>query len=337
MDLEGRDSRRAEISPQDSVATHTGTDGRRAGGRDVRTSSRTTSVLRSVGIGVGLWQLFAPRHVARLVGLSQQRRSLTLIRALGVRKLAIGLGLLTRKRQSRWHWARTAGDILDLGLLGNALRSRTNDRARLSGALAAVAGVSLLDAWSTRQSRRTLADSAAPVPIRRSTTIARPPAEVYRFWRDFKNLPKFMVHLESVETLDATHSYWRARGVGGKTFEWNAEIVGDRENELISWQTVGRGSQVAHVGVVRFVAAPGGRGTEVHVDATYDQAGGPFGRALALAFGHDPSQQIEGDLRRLKQVLEAGEVIESDASIHRGMHPARPSVGPRVRRHGGQS
>ena len=125
--------------------------------------------------------------------------------------------------------------------------------------------------------------------------------------------------------------------MGGKAFEWNAEIVEDRENELISWRTMGRGSQVAHSGVVRFVAAPGGRGTEVHVEAAYESPGGPFGRAIAKAYGQEPSQQIEGDLRRLKQVLEAGEVVESDASIHRGMHPALPSVAPRVRRHGGRS
>lgn len=338
MDLEGRDARRAELSPRDRAAPHAGTDGRRARERDGKASSRTRSVLRSLGIGLGLWQLFAPRHIARLVGVSNQRRNLVLIRALGVRKLAVGLGLLTvRKRPSRWLWARAAGDILELGLLGNALRSRRSDRTRVTGALAALAGVSLLDAWSARQNQRVLAGSTARIPIRRSTTIARPPADVYRFWRDFKNLPKFMVHLESVETLDETRSYWRARGVGGKSFEWNAEIFEDRENELISWRTMGRGSQVAHAGVVRFVAAPGGRGTEIHIEATYDPPGGPLGRAFALAFGQELSQQIEGDLRRLKQVLEAGEVVESDASIHRGMHPARPSVAPRVRRHGGQS
>jgi uncharacterized membrane protein len=142
-----------------------------------------------------------------------------------------------------------------------------------------------------------------------------------------------MLDLESVETLDSKRSYWRARSVGGKTLEWNAEIVDDRENELISWRTVG-GSEVAHAGMVRFIAAPGGRGTEIHVQASYDPPAGVFGRAIALAVGREPSRQLDGDLRRLKQVLEAGEVVESDASIHRGMHPARPSVEPRVRKHG---
>jgi uncharacterized membrane protein len=123
--------------------------------------------------------------------------------------------------------------------------------------------------------------------------------------------------------------------VAGKTFEWNAEIVEERENELIQWRTLGD-SQVAHAGVVRFRSAPGGRGTEIHVEASYDPPGGVFGRAVALAVGQEPSQQIEGDLRRLKAVLETGEIVESDASIHRGPHPARPSVMPKVRKHGGR-
>jgi uncharacterized membrane protein len=254
---------------------------------------------------------------------------------LGVRELSAGIGLLTRRRQSPWLRARVVGDIVDLGLLANAVRSRKVDRLRAGGALAAVAGVTLLDAWARRRAGRAEDGMAGRPPIRRSTTIARPPAEVNRFWRDFQNLPKFMVHLEMVETLDSKRSYWRAGSVGGKTFEWNAEIVEDRENELIRWRTVG-GSQVAHAGEVRFIAAPGGRGTEIHVEATYDPPAGPFARAVAVAVGQEPSQQIEGDLRRLKQVLEVGEVIESDASIQRGTHPARPSVTPRVRRHGGR-
>lgn len=285
-------------------------------------------------VGLGLCQLVAPKWLGRMIGLSDRPRTRMLMRALGVRELAAGVGLLTRRRSSPWLWARVAGDVVDLGLLSNIVRSSKVDRLRVGGALAAVASVSLLDAWEGQRASRA-EGRATRQPIRRSTTIARSPADVYRFWRDFQNLPKFMVHLESVETLDSKRSYWRARSVGGKTFEWNAEIVDDRENELISWRTVG-GSQVAHAGMVRFLAAPGGRGAEIHVQATYDPPAGAFGRAMALAVGQEPSQQIEGDLRRLKQVLEAGEVVESDASAHRGKHPARPSVGPSLTIKSGQ-
>jgi uncharacterized membrane protein len=139
----------------------------------------------------------------------------------------------------------------------------------------------------------------------------------------------------AVETLDSKRSYWRARSTDGKTFEWNAEIVDDRENELIRWRALG--SRVSHTGVVRFVEAPGGRGTEIYVEATYDPPSGAFGRLIALAARQDPGQQIAADLRRLKQVLEAGEFIESDARGRPGMHPARPTVAPRVRKPGGRS
>jgi uncharacterized membrane protein len=260
----------------------------------------------------------------------------TLTRALGARELTAGIGLLIRERSAPWLWARVAGDVMDLALLANVMRPGKADRSRVGRALAAVAGVTLLDAWAARRAGRVVGTTGAPPPIRRSTTIARPPAEVYRFWRDFQNLPKFMAYLESVETLDSRRSYWRARSVGKEILEWNADIVDDRENQLISWRTVGR-SEVAHAGVVRFVEAPGGRGTEVHIEATYDSPSGLLGRAVARAFRREPGQQIESDLRRLKQVLETGEVVESDASVHRGMHPARPSGAPRGRKDAGES
>jgi uncharacterized membrane protein len=235
--------------------------------------------------------------------------------------LSVGLGiaqLLAPRRLAR--------------LIGVSDGRRAQRLMRATGAVTAVAGITLLRRSAQRQ---TAADKARQ-PVRRSITVAHPVADVYRFWRDFQNLPKFMVHLDTVETLDATHSYWRARSVAGKTFEWNAEVVEERENELIRWRTMGD-SQVAHGGVVRFLSAPGGRGTEIHVEFSYDPPGGVFGRAVALAVGQEPSQQVEGDLRRLKAVLETGEIVESDASIHRGRHPARPSVMPKVRKHGGRS
>jgi uncharacterized membrane protein len=81
---------------------------------------------------------------------------------------------------------------------------------------------------------------------------------------------------------------------------------------------------VANRGSVRFVKVPGERGTEVRVDLSYDPPAGALGATVAKLFGKEPSQQVDGDLRRFKQVLEVGEVVHSDASIHRGPHPAQP-------------
>jgi uncharacterized membrane protein len=159
--------------------------------------------------------------------------------------------------------------------------------------------------------------------VRKAITINRTPEEVYRFWRHLENLPRFMAHLESVRVLDDRRSYWKAHAPLGLTVEWTAEIVEERSNELISWRSA-EDSQVPNSGTVRFVRAPGDRGTEVHLDLRYDPPAGAVGAAIAKLFGEEPSRQVDGDLRRLKQVLETGEVVHSDSSIHRGPHPARP-------------
>jgi len=161
--------------------------------------------------------------------------------------------------------------------------------------------------------------------VKKAITINSSPEEVYSFWRNFENLPRFMTHLESVRVMDQRRSYWKARAPLGATVEWVAEITDDRPDQLIAWRSLD-GADVPNSGQVRFVPAPGRRGAEVHVELTYDPPGGVIGATLAKLFGEEPSQQVNGDLRRLKQMLEVGEVVHSDASIHPGLHPARPSV-----------
>ena len=158
--------------------------------------------------------------------------------------------------------------------------------------------------------------------VTRSVTINRPREAVYECWRDFRNLSQFMAHVQSVMPA-GSRSHWVVSAPAGQTVEWDAEMVEDRPNELISWRSV-EDSQVPNSGTVRFVRAPGDRGTEVHLDIRYDPPAGAVGAAIAKLFGEEPSQQVDGDLRRLKQVLETGEVVHSDSSIHRGPHPARP-------------
>jgi uncharacterized membrane protein len=112
--------------------------------------------------------------------------------------------------------------------------------------------------------------------------------------------------------------------------EWDAEIVEDRPNELIAWRSL-PGAQVPNAGSVRFISAPSGRGTEVHVELRYDPPAGKLGKAVAMLLGEEPSQQIAGDLRRFKQVTETGEVARSEASIQGKKptrHPAQPPKRP---------
>jgi uncharacterized membrane protein len=169
--------------------------------------------------------------------------------------------------------------------------------------------------------------------VTRVITINRPVDEVYAFWRDFENLPRFMYHLEHVETTSDRRSHWVAKAPVGKAVEWDAEITDDRPNELISWKSIGADDDVRNSGTVRFSEAPGDRGTEVRVDLHYDPPGGKAGAFVAKLFGEEPSIQINDDLRRFKQVMELGEVVRSHGSpegIGRNImrqHPSQPSEG----------
>ncbi len=139
--------------------------------------------------------------------------------------------------------------------------------------------------------------------LRQTITIGRPPQDVYSFWRQFENLPRFMQHLQSVYTVDARRSHWVARGPAGTNVEWDAEIVHEEPGKVIGWQTLDN-ADVASAGSVNFDPAPDGRGTLVTVSLQYQPPAGAIGAAVARLFGQSPSQQIHEDLGRLKELLE---------------------------------
>ncbi|MGI8995695.1 MAG: SRPBCC family protein [Pyrinomonadaceae bacterium] len=149
------------------------------------------------------------------------------------------------------------------------------------------------------------------IKVEKSVTVNKPAAELYRFWRNFQNLPRFMNHLEAVRVTDPTHSHWVAKAPAGTTVEWDAEIYNEKENELIAWRSL-EGADVDNAGSVHFTEATGGRGTEVRVVLKYDPPGGVIGAAIAKLFGENPEQQIQEDLRRFKQVMEAGEAATTE-------------------------
>ena len=151
-----------------------------------------------------------------------------------------------------------------------------------------------------------------------TVTVNRPPAEVYRFWRNFENLPRFMDHLERVTVLSDSRSRWRAKAPLGTNVEWEATIINDVADELIAWQSV-PGSEIGNAGSVRFTPAPGGRGTEVRVSLSYDPPAGQLGTAIARLLGEEPHAQVAADLRRFKEVMEAGEVPVAGQQPH--AHP----------------
>ena len=104
--------------------------------------------------------------------------------------------------------------------------------------------------------RRALGGTAGVI-VEESVTINRPISELYRFWRNLENLPRFMSHLESVERITDTLSRWRAKGPAGSDVEWNAEIINEVPDQVIGWRSI-EGSDVVSAGSVNFdEAGPG--------------------------------------------------------------------------------
>jgi uncharacterized membrane protein len=154
--------------------------------------------------------------------------------------------------------------------------------------------------------------------------------EVYRFWRNLSNLPQFMTHLERVEELDRTRSYWTARGPAGITVSWEAHIINEVPNELIGWRSVGD-ADVVSAGSVHFNPTPNG-GTEIFVRLQYEPPAGRLGAWVASLFGEEPSQQIREDLERLRAVLETGEGQRTNEQASgRWSGPVHPSADGHVR------
>ena len=148
-----------------------------------------------------------------------------------------------------------------------------------------------------------------------SIIIDRPASELYQYWRDLGNLPKFMSQVESVESNGSGHSHWVLKPLAGKKIAWDAEIINDVNGELIAWRSL-PGADIGHAGSVRFEAAPGGRGTLVKVTMEYRPPAGKLGAVGAKLFGVAPQQVVKSDLRRLKQLIEAGEISTAANQPH---------------------
>jgi uncharacterized membrane protein len=264
----------------------------------------TQQLARGLGwfsIGLGAAELFAPKQMSRLIGVRNHK---TLMRMMGVREIAAGVGVLTEDSPQRSMAARVSGDALDLALLGAGLVSRKSNRGRVLAATAAVAGVTALDVFCRRQLSNGVSANGA-VHTTQSIAVNRSPEECYHFWRDLQNLPRFMQHVESVQEIDQRHWHWVVKGPGGVRVEWDAEITDDIPNQAIAWRS-SENSDVNNSGWVQFERAPAGHGSFVRAHIRYEPPAGKAGAAIAKLIGKEPGQLVKGDLRRFKQTIETG-------------------------------
>ena len=226
-------------------------------------------------------------------------------------------------------WISVAGGAA-LATIGLARWSKAGLAAALTGAELVARGVtghSQLYEWlGVRTAPKGQGAETTSVPyelglkVERAVTVNQPRAEVYRFWRDLRNLPRFMRHVEAIDVTDGRRSHWVVRGPAGRTVEWDAEINHEIENELIGFRSLA-GANVDLAGSVRFADAPAGRGTEVLVELQYNPPAGILGAFAARMWGEEPTQQIRDDLYRFKRIMEVGELPTTEGQPAAGQLP----------------
>jgi uncharacterized membrane protein len=211
--------------------------------------------------------------------------------------------------QNVGQYERIASGIGGAALMWLGLRRRS-----IGGVLTALGGAALLHRGITGQCRvyrrfgidTTREGLSRGVEVDRSITVGRSPEEVYRFWRNFDNLPLFMKHLSSVTEIEPGRTHWVAREAG-IDLDWYAQIIEDVPGERIVWRSE-PGGRIEAEGEITFRQAPGNRGTEVRVRMRCAAPGRVLAMALAPLLRRFTRIQVGQDLHRMKQLIETGEV-----------------------------
>lgn len=146
------------------------------------------------------------------------------------------------------------------------------------------------------------------IKVEKSILINKSPEELFAFWRNLENLPRFMKHIESVQNRGFNQSHWVASAPGGVKLEWDAEVHNEIPNELIAWRSL-QSSDLNHAGSVHFIPVPDKHATRVDVVMSYEPPAGVLGEAVGKLLGKNPAAQIESDLNRFRELMEFGEVL----------------------------
>ena len=184
------------------------------------------------------------------------------------------------------------------------LKSPSGISMLITGGFLLARGLSGYCAVNNAIGRNTAHKGNSPVEVKTTVSIDKPRHEIYSFWRNLENLPRFMKHLEKVEEIDQTRSRWTAKGPAGVgSVSWEAEILEDHQNEFISWRSL-PGSTIDNAGQVRFIETP--NGTDIKAQITYRFPAGEVGGMAAKLFGPMAKKMMTDDISDLKSVMESG-------------------------------
>lgn len=211
---------------------------------------------------------------------------------------------------------------------GGLLAAAALKRGGLGGALLGLAGAALVqrgvtghcavygtlglstaedDTGRTLAGPRKLETFDTTLTVRTSLTVNRSADELYRFWREPSNLPRFMSRIDSVRQDSPTRAHWVMSAPLGRTWEWDAELTEDREGERLAWRSL-EGAPLPNRGSVSFGRSTRGDETVVTYEVEFDPPGGSIGAAIANVFHEVPEQMARADLRRFKALMETGEI-----------------------------
>jgi uncharacterized membrane protein len=211
------------------------------------------------------------------------------------------------------NWSPTAR--LFAGLAGGALMANCLARRDLVSAALGAVGFGLLMRSATNLEMRTLlgvGHDRQPIKVLKTINIHAPVEQVFDFWNDHRNFPRFMANVREARPTGDGRSHWIVSGPAGLPIEWTAEITQQVPNKLLAWKSL-PGSTVRHGGVVHFEPIQEGS-TRVHIEMCYHPIGGAIGHALARLLGSDPKSEMDADLLRMKTFIEKGRPPHDAAS-----------------------
>ena len=201
----------------------------------------------------------------------------------------------------------TAGAVLT----GFGLRDRG-----VVGTATALAGAGLVTRATTNIGMKKLFGfgGSRAIHIQKSIIIWAPVEEVFRFWTNYQNFPRFMTHLRQVRDLGEGRSYWVAESPTGISVSWEAEVTECVPNQLLAWRSI-PGSTIDNAGTIHFEPAPGGA-TRIQMRISYNPPAGALGHAVATLLGANPKREIDDDMARLKSLLEVGKTRAHGEAVY---------------------
>lgn len=215
--------------------------------------------------------------------------------------------------ESNWSPAFRAA----VGIVGGWITVKGMRRDGVLGTLGSLAGGALLARAATNMEFKRVVGIGGhrPIDLQKTINVHAPVDDVWAFWTNYRNFPKFMSHLKEVHDRGNGRSHWVAEGPGGVPVAWDAEITEQIPKRLLRWRSV-PGSQIENTGCVRFDPNPDG-GTRVTIRMSYSPPAGMLGHVAASLFRRDPKHEIEDDLARLKSLIEYGKTRAHGETVRR--------------------